>query len=111
MRTLCTTGIFFIASLFPIFAYAVVVPMDFPLDVPSQFRDDFGEPRAGHAHKGIDIIAPKMSPILSSVDGYVRHLEIPEASWGYEIGIAGDDGYFYNYLHINNDTPATDDGA
>ena len=109
-KTLRAVGIFLFTSLFPAFAEAVIIPIAFPLDVPSQFRDDFGEPRAGHAHKGIDIIAPKMSPILSTVDGYVRRLEIPEASWGYEIGITGDDGYFYNYLHINNDTPGTDDG-
>jgi hypothetical protein len=109
-----STGLGMIATalfLIPSYVYAIVVDIGFPLDVPSQFRDDFGEPRAGHAHKGIDIIAPKMSPILSTVDGYVRRLEIPEARWGYEIGIQGDDGYFYNYIHINNDTPGTDDGA
>jgi len=33
-----------------------------------------------------------------------------EPSYGYMLSIAGDDGYKYNYIHINNDTPGTDDG-
>jgi hypothetical protein len=37
-------------------------------------------------------------------------LEIPQASWGYAITLEDSDGYTYNYLHINNDTPGTDDG-
>jgi hypothetical protein len=33
-----------------------------------------------------------------------------EKIWGYAVTIRGSDGYTYHYLHINNDTPGTDDG-
>ncbi len=51
----------------------------------------------------------KMQPLVSAVDGTVvvlRH----QAS-GNSLYIKGDDGWYYDYLHINNDTPGTDDGA
>jgi len=51
----------------------------------------------------------KMQPLVAAVDGTVvvlRH----EAS-GNSLYIRGDDGWYYDYLHINNDTPGTDDGA
>lgn len=82
----------------------------FPVDGTPTFRDDFGEPRNGHLHEGIDLMDAKMTPLLSAIDGYVRWLVIPEASWGYEIELADADGYTYHYIHVNNDTPGTDDG-
>src|SRR3546814_10362741 len=29
---------------------------------------------------------------------------------GYRLTVAGDDGRTYSYVHLNNDTPGTDDG-
>jgi len=55
-------------------------------------------------------MGPKMTPLYSAVDGRVRSIIIPEASYGYAITIEDADGYTYRYLHINNDTPGTDDG-
>jgi putative cell wall-binding protein len=40
----------------------------------------------------------------------VTQLTIPQPSYGYMLVITGDDGWSYHYLHINNDTPGTDDG-
>jgi murein DD-endopeptidase MepM/ murein hydrolase activator NlpD len=105
---------FFILFLFSPFALShAAVDILFPLQVAAQFKNDFGGPRgtSGRTHKGIDIIAPKMTPVISAADGYVRYLPMREPSWGYEISIQGDDGHVYKYLHINNDTPGTDDGA
>lgn len=82
----------------------------FPVQGKVTFRDDFGEPRAGHPHEGNDLMGAKMMPLISAVDGYVRYIVIPEASWGYAVYIVDKDGYSYDYLHINNDTPGTDDG-
>lgn len=83
----------------------------FPVDGIVTFTDDFGDPRSGgRTHEGIDLIGKKMMPLLSVVDGVVTHLNIPEASWGYAIYIRDNDGYQYHYLHVNNDTPGTDDG-
>lgn len=82
----------------------------FPTDPKLKFTDDFGEARSGHKHEANDIMGPKMTPLYSAIDGVVSDLEIPEASWGYAITLKDSDGYIYNYLHVNNDTPGTDDG-
>lgn len=82
----------------------------FPVQGSVTFRDDFGEPRYQHSHEGNDLMGQKMMPLLSAVDGYVSYIVIPEASWGYAVYITDLDGYSYNYLHVNNDTPGTDDG-
>ena len=90
----------------------VMRPMTFPLEYPYSFADDFLDPRGGgmRQHKGNDIIATKMTRALAVVDGTVVYVVSPEASWGYSIGIEDSDGYQYQYLHLNNDTPGTDDG-
>jgi hypothetical protein len=82
----------------------------FPTDLAATFTDSFGDARSGHLHEGIDMMGKKMTPLYSAIDGKVRNLEIPEASWGYAITLEDADGYTYHYLHVNNDTPGTDDG-
>jgi hypothetical protein len=100
----------FIAFAFP--ASAISRPIAFPVKDPYSFRDDYLDPRGGgtRKHLGIDIIAEKMTPVFSAVDGNITYVVSPEASWGYAIEIRDSDGYAYNYLHLNNDTPGTDDG-
>lgn len=75
-----------------------------------KFTDDFSAPRSGHSHIGNDLIGPKMTPLYAAVDGVVSYIVIPEASWGYQIVIKDAEGWTYHYIHINNDTPGTDDG-
>jgi hypothetical protein len=82
----------------------------FPVQGGATFSDDFGDARSGHLHEGNDLIAPKMTPILAARGGRVVFAPTTEPSYGYMITISGDDGYTYNYIHINNDTPGTDDG-
>ncbi len=96
-----------------VFAADVVRNITFPVGGSDyMFRNDFLEPRGGgtRQHQGNDIIAAKMTPLLSVIDGYVNFVAIPEATWGYEIELQDDEGYTYDYLHVNNDTPGTDDG-
>jgi murein DD-endopeptidase MepM/ murein hydrolase activator NlpD len=81
----------------------------FPTDPSVTFSDDFGSPRSGHLHIGIDMMGKKMMPLYSAIDGRVRNVVFPEASWGYEITLQDADGYTYDYIHVNNDTPGTDD--
>lgn len=83
----------------------------FPVQGGATFTDDFGDARSGHLHEGNDLKAPKMTPILAARGGRVVYEPMAEPAYGYMISIAGDDGYKYNYLHINNDTPGTDDGT
>lgn len=97
---------------FPVARADIMRSIQFPVDGPNNFRNDFGEPRGGgtRTHEGIDIIAAKMTPVVSTVDGYVSYVVSPQASWGYEVVVSDVDGYSYRYLHLNNDTPGTDDG-
>lgn len=101
----------FLFLLIPISSYSGFTrDIEFPVDGISHFSDTFSDQRPGHQHEGVDIFADKMTPIASATDGKVSFLVIPEASWGYAIFIKDSDGYEYRYLHINNDTPGTDDG-
>ncbi len=98
----------------PLYAQTVPVrPITFPVNGEYAFRNDWHEPRGGgtRLHIGTDIIAAKMTPLVAVVDGYVNYVARPQAPWGYEISLQDAEGYTYSYLHINNDTPGTDDGA
>ncbi len=81
----------------------------FPTDTSATLTDSFGDGRTGHLHEGDDIMGEQMMPLYAAADGRVKDVEIPEASWGYAISLVDADGYIYNYLHVNNDTPGTDD--
>lgn len=37
-------------------------------------RDNFREPRSGHVHGAIDILAPQGTPVVATVDGTIRKL-------------------------------------
>jgi len=93
---------------------AEVVPVKrviaFPTDPALTFTDNYGDPRSGHSHIWIDILGPKMTPLYAAVDGTVDYLVIPEARWGYEVVLEDAEGWSYHYIHMNNDTPGTDDG-
>jgi hypothetical protein len=115
-RHIRTTGIllstfFFFVITTPVYAQ-VARAIAFPVDGANYYRNDFHEPRGGgtRLHVGNDIIAAKMTPVVSTVDGYVTYVASPEPSWGYEVNIQDSEGYSYHYLHLNNDTPGTDDG-
>jgi len=83
----------------------------FPVQGVVNFGDDFGDGRSGgRLHEANDLMAPKMTKIVAARGGRIVSASTTEPSYGYMISIAGDDGYKYNYLHINNDTPGTDDG-
>jgi len=85
-------------------------PMTFPVIGRVSYTDTFLAPRAGHLHEGQDLMGQKMMPLVAAADGFVTFITIPQASYGYMLVITGDDGWSYHYLHINNDTPGTDDG-
>lgn len=83
--------------------------MSFPVLGGGKFSNDFTAPRFNGQHRATDIFAPKHTPIVSPVNGTVYYLVNPEPTWGWSLGIRGTDGYDYNFLHMNNDTPGTDD--
>jgi hypothetical protein len=92
----------------------VVRPIAFPVLGPVQYGNDWGNCRDGCArrHQGTDMIGVRMQPILAAVDGTVTRVRYENVGTaGAVISITGDDGWYYNYFHVNNDTPGTDDGA
>ena len=89
----------------------VVSPMVFPVCGQVVWSDTFGHPRgATRRHAGQDIMAPKMRPVVAAFDGVVT-LRRPNGPGGhYWLTLTGDNGWTATYLHLNNDTPGTDDG-
>ncbi|MFA6097911.1 MAG: FG-GAP-like repeat-containing protein [Patescibacteria group bacterium] len=83
----------------------------FPVLGSTRYSDDFGAGRSGgRTHEGNDIMGYKGEPLIAAVDGFIRSAPYPEPYWGYSITIEDKDGYEYNYYHVNNDNPGTDDG-
>lgn len=92
-------------------AAQVIRPIEFPVNGQARFSDDYGDPRSGgRLHEGIDILASKMTPIISAVDGEVDWLTETEQSYGWMLVLRDLEGWTYHHIHINNDTPGTDDG-
>lgn len=93
----------------------VVVPMTFPIAGGASVADTYLACRSGcsRMHMGQDLFAPKMRPLVAAFDGYVSVLRRDAGSGNY-LGITADrgpaKGWTLLYLHVNNDTPGTDDG-
>lgn len=76
----------------------------------TEFDNTWGDARSGgRRHKGTDILSPQMSPVVAAADGEVKKFGNGPLS-GYYIVISHRDGYETWYMHLNNDTPGTDDG-
>lgn len=92
-------------------AYTPPFPLTYPIDAPRQFSDTFGTARDGgdRLHQGGDLFAPKMAPVLAAASGWVSAVEW-SMSAGFYIEVTHANGWRTRYLHLNNDTPGTDDG-
>lgn len=97
-------------------AGAVVVPICFPVaDIPVQYFGNFGDPRGSRSHEGEDIMGQKGFRLVAPVNGVILN-GTDGIRWSgtghsdHSVRMRGDDGYFYAFLHMNNDTPGTDDG-
>jgi len=90
----------------------------FPVVGPNNYSDTFGACRSGcsRTHQGIDIMAPKMTPVVAADDGVVKYVNWSWTEAGIDpsrcctMVIQHTDGFQSWYLHMNNDTPGTDDG-
>jgi hypothetical protein len=85
----------------------VVYPIVFPVDGPTYYTDTWGAARSGgRTHEGTDILAAKMTPVVAASDGVVGWVSAQCCA----MELVHDDGYRSRYIHLNNDTPGTDDG-
>jgi hypothetical protein len=81
----------------------------FPVIGGASYSNDYLASRGDGTHNAIDIIAGKHQKLVAAVNGTVVRVVYPEASWGYSVTIEDDEGWRYRYIHINNDTPGTND--
>jgi murein DD-endopeptidase MepM/ murein hydrolase activator NlpD len=83
----------------------------FPQDAAvTRFDSTYGAGKEdGRRHQGNDLMAPKMTPVYAVSDGVViRAATTPRA--GSHIWIDHGNGWTSWYMHLNNDTPGTDNG-
>jgi hypothetical protein len=84
-----------------------VYDMVFPLIGDNHYTDTFSAPRSGErTHEGTDIVADKMIPVVAAASGNVRWI----GNTCCYFALRHDDGWESWYIHLNNDTPGTDDG-
>jgi murein DD-endopeptidase MepM/ murein hydrolase activator NlpD len=84
-----------------------IYPLVFPVGGDNHYTDTFGAPRSGgRTHDGTDIIAAKMVPVVAAASGTIGWV----SSTCCALEIEHDDGWSSMYIHLNNDTPGTDDG-
>ncbi|MFN8017602.1 MAG: DUF4214 domain-containing protein [Acidimicrobiales bacterium] len=74
------------------------------------WSDTYLAPRSdGRKHEGQDLLGKKMLKLLAVCNATV--VELRHQAGGNSLYLKGDDGWYYCYLHINNDDPGTDNGA
>lgn len=87
--------------------FEIVFPQE---TAKTDFTNSFGDARpGGRRHKGNDLLAPRMTEVYAVADGTVIYVGINNLS-GRNLKIDHGDGWETYYLHLNNDTPGTDDG-
>lgn len=94
------------------FGELVEYPLTFPVDGDHHYYDWFWARRSHGIHHAQDILAEKMTPVVATADGVIE-----QVNWGDDdpdrccsLVLRHDDGWKTRYIHLNNDTPGTDDG-
>ena len=85
----------------------------FPVDGAVSFTDDWGAARSGgRTHQGNDLMGKKLQKVLSTVDGTINIARVDTGTGlsGNFLSVRDADGWQYWYIHLNNDSPGTDDG-
>lgn len=92
----------------PQHVYGEMVSYDlvFPVEGEYRYTDTFWAARGDGLHHAQDIVADKGTPVLAAHDGTVSWISSRCCS----LAIRHTDGWRSVYIHLNNDTPGTDDG-
>jgi murein DD-endopeptidase MepM/ murein hydrolase activator NlpD len=83
-------------DLNPLPSEHVVLPLIFPIIGVTRWHDSYNENRGKFRHSGIDIAAPKMSPIVAPFSGTLGMKD--DSFWIY-----GDNGWITLGTHLNDD--------
>ena len=88
-----------------------VYPIVFPVAGDHYYSDTWGAARGGgRTHQGTDIMADKMTSVVAAASGTVGWMHDEQGGKCCAMALYHDDGYASWYIHLNNDTPGTDDG-
>ena len=80
------------------------------LDEDTEFVNAWGVARPDdRTHQGVDLMGTKMSPVVAALDGVIETMQKGDRA-GYFIKLDHGEGTSSWYMHLNNDTPGTDDG-
>lgn len=94
----------------------VEYPLTFPVVGGAWYEDWFWAARGSGPHHAQDLMAAKMTPVVAAATGTVTWINWSQnpADLNPErcctLVITHDDGWESWYIHLNNDTPGTDDG-
>lgn len=90
--------------------FSMTLPIDPDYLDDVYWSDTWGAARSGgRSHIGVDIMGPKMVPLIAANDGEVTWGRFDNER-GTIVRFRDTNGWEYQYIHINNDTPGTDDG-
>jgi murein DD-endopeptidase MepM/ murein hydrolase activator NlpD len=78
---------------------------------PWELRDTFGDPRVGHAHEALDIMAAGGTPILSATDGRLTKLHLSKAGGIMVYASDASDRYVLMYGHLDRYADGLTEGA
>jgi murein DD-endopeptidase MepM/ murein hydrolase activator NlpD len=67
-----------------------------------QIADSFNEPREGHRHRAIDILAPRGTPVLAADDGRVLRVSWNSAGGNTVYATDSDGRVVYYYAHLDH---------
>jgi peptidoglycan hydrolase-like protein with peptidoglycan-binding domain len=98
------------------FGDMVSYPLTFPVSGAHWYEDWFWASRSNGLHHAQDLMAAKMTPVVAAATGTVTYV-----NWSQDpadlnpercctLVIQHDDGWATWYIHLNNDSPGTDDG-
>ncbi len=93
-----------------------LIDLVFPVVGEHRYTNDWHTPRdSGRKHLGTDILAKKMVPVVAIADGVVAWVRANSKKGGECCYLAIDHesrGFAFQsrYIHLNNDSPGTDDG-
>ena len=86
----------------------------FPVQETVSYSDTWGACRGTNCsrrHQGQDLIGQRMHRLVAAVSGTITKLQIDTGGTAGNYAVLTDaEGWSYWYMHINNDTPGTDDG-
>lgn len=78
-----------------------------PLDTPLTIAGNFGEPRKGHFHTGLDFKTGEEEghKVVAAADGYVSRINISSGGYGNALYITHPNGYVTVYGHLKEFVP------